>query len=75
MLEGAASALKGRRLRHIIFEDHLGANSEVMTRLLDYGYAIYSVGWTLSGPKLGDAAHGAGARTLRSAKLSRDVDT
>ena len=54
VLEGAANALKDGRLRHIVFEDHLGAGSEVMTQLLGYEYAIYSVGWTLTGPMLGD---------------------
>lgn len=53
-LEGAANALKERRIRHIVFEDHHGANSSVMGLLLGYGYAIYSIGWTLAGPRLGD---------------------
>lgn len=54
LLEGAATALKDRRLSHIIFEDHHGAGSAVMTQLLAYGYTIYSIGWTLRGPTLGD---------------------
>jgi FkbM family methyltransferase len=54
LLEGAAIALKDRRLNHIIFEDHHGAGSAVMTRLRRHGYTIYSIGWTLRGPKLGD---------------------
>ena len=54
VLEGADAALRERRLRHIIFEDHHGAGSPVMAHLLDRGYTIYSVGWTLTGPKLGD---------------------
>jgi len=54
LFDGAARSLKERRIRHIIFEDHHGANSEVMRQLLDYGYAIYSIGWTLMGPTLGD---------------------
>jgi FkbM family methyltransferase len=54
VLEGAAGALRERRLRHIIFEDHLGATSPVMTRLAGYGYEIYSIGWTLTGPALGN---------------------
>lgn len=54
VLEGADTALRERRLRHIIFEDHHGAGSRVMSHLLDRGYTIYSVGWTLTGPKLGD---------------------
>lgn len=56
VLEGAMSALKDRRLRHIIFEDHHGARSPVMTLLQRQGYAIYSIGWTLTGPTLGDPA-------------------
>lgn len=56
LFEGAASSLKERRIRHIIFEDHRGANSDVMAQLLGYGYAIYSIGWTLRGPVLDAAA-------------------
>ena len=54
VLEGAVTALKDRRLGHIIFEDHHGANSAVMSHLLSCGYTIYSIGWTLSGPSLGN---------------------
>lgn len=54
VLEGADRALREQRLRHIILEDHHGAGSPVMSHLLDRGYTIYSVGWTLTGPKLGD---------------------
>jgi FkbM family methyltransferase len=54
VFEGASNALKEGRLRHIIFEDHRGSDSAVMTQLLGYGYAIYSIGWTLTGPVLGD---------------------
>lgn len=54
VLEGAARSLKERRLRHIIFEDHLGAGSSVMAHLLAHEYAIFSIGWTLMGPTLGD---------------------
>lgn len=56
VLEGAAHALQDRRVRHIIFEDHHGGSSAVMMQLLGYGYTIYSIGWTLTGPKLGDRA-------------------
>ena len=54
LFEGAARSLKERRIRHIIFEDHRGAHSDVMTQLLGYGYAIYSIGWRLWGPVLDD---------------------
>jgi FkbM family methyltransferase len=56
VLEGAAHALKDGRVRHIIFEDHHGVGSAVMMQLLGYGYTIYSIGWTMTGPKLGDRA-------------------
>jgi FkbM family methyltransferase len=56
VLDGAAAALKERRIRHIVFEDHRGAGSAVMTHLLGHGYTIHSIEWTLTGPKLGDAA-------------------
>jgi FkbM family methyltransferase len=54
VLEGAADALRAGRIRHIIFEDHLGAGSRTMGHLLGHQYAMYSIGWTLTGPKLGD---------------------
>ena len=41
VFEGASNALKEGRLRHIIFEDHHGSDSAVITQLLGYGYAIY----------------------------------
>ncbi len=54
VLEGAATALEARRVRHVVFEDHRGGNSAVMNRLEGYGYSIYSIGWTLTRPVLGD---------------------
>ena len=56
VLNGASAALEKRRLRHIIFEDHRGAGSAVMNTLLGHRYTIYSIQWTLAGPKLADMA-------------------
>ena len=56
VLDGAASTIKDKRLRHIIFEEHHGAGSPVMAHVLGHGYTIFSVEWTLMGPRLGDAA-------------------
>jgi FkbM family methyltransferase len=56
VLDGASSSLKSQRVRHIIFEDHHGAGSGVMTCLAGHGYTIFSIEWTLLGPKLGDPA-------------------
>lgn len=54
VLEGAAAALHDRRLRHVVFEDHRGQDSDVMSLLEGHGYAIYSIGWRLTGLVLGD---------------------
>ena len=49
VLRGAAGALAARRIRHIVFEDHNAANSDVIRLLRDTGYRIYALGWSLRG--------------------------
>ena len=52
VLEGAAKALSSGRITHVVFEDHAGPDSEVVRLLLSEGYEIFSIGWTLRGPRL-----------------------
>jgi FkbM family methyltransferase len=52
VLEGAARALRSGRIRHIVFEDHSGTGSGVMRLLASAGYHLYSIGWSVWGPKV-----------------------
>ncbi len=52
VLRGARRALAERRIRHIIFEDHDVAHSEVVAILRAAGYRLYSLGWTMRGLRL-----------------------
>lgn len=52
VLRGAGCALRERRLRHIVFEDHAIAGSEVARILHDAGYRLFSLGWSMRGPEV-----------------------
>jgi FkbM family methyltransferase len=52
VLEGAASALSSHRIRHVVFEDHQGPTSPAMRLLLDAGYRLYALGWSVWGPRV-----------------------
>ena len=52
VLRGATRLLAGRRLRHILFEDHAIEQSVVMPLLRDAGYRVFSLGWTMRGPAI-----------------------
>lgn len=54
VLAGASSLLARKGIRHLIFEDHTGRESEVRKTLAGYGYRIYALGWRMRGPVLGD---------------------
>jgi FkbM family methyltransferase len=57
-LEGATRSLAARRIRHIVFEDHQGRGSAAMRLLASVGYRVYSIGWSVKGPKLAPAEGG-----------------
>lgn len=46
-LAGAARALAGRRIKHIVYEDHSVADSEVVRMLEAAGYRLFSLGWSM----------------------------
>jgi FkbM family methyltransferase len=52
VLRGASALLAEKRMRDIVFEDHLGPGSEVCALLEEYGYSIFRLGWGLKGPKI-----------------------
>ena len=49
VLRGSVRALAGRRIRHIVFEDHAIAGSEVVRFLREAGFHLFSLGWTMRG--------------------------
>jgi hypothetical protein len=58
VLRGAHRLLSGRRLRHIIFEDHNVERSEVVRMLEDAGYQVFTIGWRMRGLALGPIERG-----------------
>jgi hypothetical protein len=59
VLEGAAHALEARRIKHIIYEDHSPADSAVAPILAAAGYRLFSLGWSMRGPRVEPIAAGA----------------
>jgi FkbM family methyltransferase len=54
VIQGARQLLSQKRVRHIIYEDHMQGKSGIPDILTSYGYKIYSIGHTLFGLKLMD---------------------
>jgi FkbM family methyltransferase len=52
VLRGAAKALAAGRIRHVVFEDHGIANSTVPGLLRGAEFRLFSLGWTLRGPRV-----------------------
>jgi hypothetical protein len=57
VLAGARHALADGRVTHLVFEDHIGADSAVGRLLVAHGYRIFSIGWSVRGLHLGDDPH------------------
>jgi FkbM family methyltransferase len=57
VLTGARRALGDGRITHIIFEDHVGADSPVGRVLVANGYRLFSLGWSIRGLHLGEDPH------------------
>ena len=58
VLRGAESSLIEGRIRHIVFEDHVGPGSPVCRFLAGHGYTLFEIGWRLKGPILGQLGSG-----------------
>lgn len=56
VLRGATQLLVERRLRHIVFEEHQGAQSETCQVLRSADYTLFQIGWTMRGLILADLA-------------------
>jgi FkbM family methyltransferase len=52
VFQGARRLLSERRIRHIVYEDHEVQSSSLARRLQADGYAVFSIGYDLFGPKL-----------------------
>ena len=52
VLRGASEALRAHRIRHVIYEDFVGAASETSALLQEHGYSIVRIAARLSGPVL-----------------------
>lgn len=57
-LRGTARALSDHRIRHIVFEDHVGGNSDVVCYLRSAGYQVFALGWSMRGPILAPVVEG-----------------
>ncbi len=74
VLKGAARTLASRRIRHIVFEDHKGAQSGVMRLLAGAGYHLHSIGWSVWGPKVLPIASGSLAATYEAPSYLATID-
>jgi len=57
VLSGSWRALGDGRITHIVFEDHVGADSPVARVLIAAGYRLFSLGWSVRGLHLGEDPH------------------
>ena len=57
VLSGARRALGEGRITHIVFEDHVGADSPVARLLIANGYRIFSLGWSVRGLTVSEDPH------------------
>ena len=49
VLRGSAQSLCGRRVRHIVFENHAADGTQVVRVLREAGYQVFSLGWSMRG--------------------------
>lgn len=62
VLRGSARALADRRIRHVVFEDHVGPGSETMRILQDLGMEILALGWNVGGLRIAPLGSGSQAK-------------
>lgn len=53
-LRGCERLLAGGQIRHLIFEEHGGPDSETCRLLASHGYTMFQLGWTMRGPTLSE---------------------
>lgn len=74
VLRGALRALESRRIRHVVFEDHDVARSEVVRLLQDVGYTVHALGWTVKGLALSDVDAGALATAYEAPNFVASIE-
>ena len=53
VFRGARGLLQARRVKHIVYEDNVGAESAVHAQLEAHGYRVFALGWRVLGPIVG----------------------
>ena len=74
VLAGARRALGEGRITHVVFEDHVGADSAVARTLIANGYRILSVGWSVRGLRLGEDPERATGDAVRSSSFIASLE-
>ena len=74
VLRGAQCALKSGRIRHVVFEDFGGGGSEAAQLLESFGYRVYSLGWSVRGPRVGAATKERLAKTYEAPSYLATLD-
>lgn len=74
VLRGAGRSLEAGRIRHIVFEDHEGRESEAAALLVSMGYTLFSVGWALRGLKIQPAEGPRAARAYEAPSYLATLD-
>jgi hypothetical protein len=68
-------SLTADRVRHIVFEDHVGPDSPVCRLLAGHGFTFFEIGWRLGGPVLAPLGSGCHRRYEAPSYLAtRDPD-
>jgi FkbM family methyltransferase len=73
VLEGAIGALRARRIRHIVFEEHHVEGSAVIKRLRELGYSVLAIGWRLRGISLQPIEAGSLANKYEAASFVASI--
>ena len=58
VFRGTEGSLDAGRIRHLVFEDHIGSDSPVGRLLIGHGYTLFEIGWRLGGPIIGALGSG-----------------
>lgn len=74
VLQGAAAALSGRRIRHVVFEDLSVSGSETVRILKDAGYRVFSLGWSMRGLELQPLDQGSLTKSYEAPNFIATID-
>jgi FkbM family methyltransferase len=74
VLRGASRALRDRRIRHIVFEEHDVEGSETIGLLSGHGYRLSSLGWSVRGLRVQPIEQGSLATSYEPANFIATLD-